>query len=330
MSRVEFSLWRCLPPINCPPLANSSSRLPDPSGRRHLLNDVNFLGGYEASLQGNVTTPLARPLALPPELAQLQHLQELHLVIYGYAEEIPEAWGRSGAFPQLQRSVAASRSDGGWLWSCTCSQVWGQQHAARAAVLHALPSLQAPQACSHPYWHCRLILEVFGFTLHSPLPPVEPGALPALHILELHAEQQQQPLQLPASWGRLGVWPSLQTLLTIQMAVGLPLPASWSEGFPQLTKLVLSAPKPSPAAGVRPSLAGPAAGTAAAAAAATAPAAATAGPAAAADPRAALLPSSWARGFPALQTLALNNLGLRGPFPAAWQAKGAFPSLRDL
>lgn len=231
--------------------------------------------------------------------------------------------------------MAASWSE--WRLALVLLTGLAEQHAARAvhaahaarAARAALPS-RAP-ACSHPCWHCRLLIQVLGFTSHRPWPPVEPGALPALHILEFYAEQQQPPLQLPDSWGRLGVWPSLQTL-TIQMAVGLPLPASWSQGFPQLTKLMVSAPKPSPAAGVRPSssLAGPAAGTAAAAAAATAPAAATAGPAAAADPQAGGLPSSWARGFPSLQKLALNNLGLRGRFPASWQAKGAFPSLRDL
>lgn len=50
-----------------------------------------------------MTTPLARPLALLPELAQLQHLQDLQLVIYGFAEEVPEEWGRADAFPRLER-----------------------------------------------------------------------------------------------------------------------------------------------------------------------------------------------------------------------------------
>lgn len=160
---------------------------------------------------------------------------------------------------------------------------------------------------------CRLFFEALGFTAPDPLPPVEAGALPALQVLELQAAQQEAPLRLPSSWGQPGVLPALQAL-TIQAPVALPLPASWSQGFPRLTKLVLAAPDPSSTDGAEP-------GSAAAEAAATVPPT---------DEAAGRLPDSWARGFPSLQILALNGLGLTGGFPAAWEGQGSFPSMRDM
>lgn len=160
---------------------------------------------------------------------------------------------------------------------------------------------------------CRLFFEALGFTAPDPLPPVEAGALPALQVLELQAAHQEAPLRLPPRWGQPEVLPALQAL-TIQAPVALPLPASWSQGFLRLTKLVMAAPDPSLADGA-------ASGPAAAATAATMPPT---------DEAAGRLPDSWARGFPSLRILALNGLGLAGGFSAAWEERGSFPSMEDL
>lgn len=164
-------------------------------------------------------------------------------------------------------------------------------------------------------------MDVFGFTKPEPLPPLLAGALHALQYFDLHADQQDPPLLLPPSWGQRGVLPALHTL-TIEAPVALPLPASWSQGFPGLVKLVIAPPSPSQAA---------AANASSTAAARPSPAAASAPvPVPPADAAAKRLPDSWAAGFPSLQALWLNGIGLSGSFPTAWEHRGSFPSLSDL
>lgn len=164
-------------------------------------------------------------------------------------------------------------------------------------------------------------MDVFGFTTPEPLPPLLAGALQALQYFDLHADQQHPPLLLPPSWGQRGVLPALRTL-TIEAHVALPLPASWSQGFPGLVKLVIAPPSPSQTAAVN---------VRSTAAARPSPAAAAApGPAPPGDAAAKRLPDSWAAGFPSLQTLWLNGMGLSGSFPTAWEHRGSFPSLNDL
>ena len=66
-------------------------------------NDVNFLSNSDPSYWQNLSTPLVQPFTLPPELAQLQHLEELSLHIWGYMPALPAEWGQPGSFPGLLR-----------------------------------------------------------------------------------------------------------------------------------------------------------------------------------------------------------------------------------
>ncbi len=112
---------------------------------RSLSNDINYLGGQQASHLRDARVPLARPVALPPELAQLQHLRELAVVVNGYMEAIPPEWAQPGAFPSLTRCVAAGR----------LQQNFGLQIA-----------------CTHSLGCCPLLpLCRCEFALHPALPP---------------------------------------------------------------------------------------------------------------------------------------------------------------
>lgn len=132
---------------------------------------------------------------------------------------------------------------------------------------------------------------------------MEPGALPRLERLNIMAEWQQRPIPLPASWGGPGVLPLLRELVLV-MPAQLPLPAQWASGFQRLTELYVTG------AGWNGRRANQSA--------------------TAAQPAAHPLPVEWAAGFPQLEKLLLGGLGLGGTFPAAWQANGSFPKLRQL
>lgn len=164
-------------------------------------------------------------------------------------------------------------------------------------------------------------LHFLGFTTPSPLPDVEPGALPLLQMLTVDLVKPLQPLRLPDSWGQPGLLPQLRSL-KILAPVALPLPTSWARGFSQLVDLILAAPKPNSTAAADRQPAGTLPG-------AMAPAAAAEG-APPANEAARQLPDEWARGFPKLNSLMVSYQGLSGRFPAAWQAEGSFPLLRDL
>lgn len=137
--------------------------------------------------------------------------------------------------------------------------------------------------------------------------------------LELTLIHQTRPVPLPPSWGDPAVWPALRFLKVVTM-IALPLPASWARGFPSLLELTLRSNVDqltgSPAAADVGRSGRPA----------QAPESDALPPAGAAHP----LPAEWARGFPRLEKLMLQFLGLSGTFPAAWQARGSFPKLRDL
>jgi hypothetical protein len=158
-----------------------------------------------------------------------------------------------------------------------------------------------------------LVLYLPAFTAPDPLPALQPGALPRLVQLDLVLNTQEHPVQLPPSWGDPTVWPSLQ-VLKLNTAIVLPLPASWAHGFPALQELTLrsDAGRLDGASRLDRARHGY---QASAAQHSSSPSS---------------LPAEWARGFPALQTLRLDCLALGGTFPAAWQARGSFPQLREL
>ena len=160
-----------------------------------------------------------------------------------------------------------------------------------------------------PSLPCSMEMSVIGFTTPDPLPGVEPGALPLLQLLTLQLNYPQQPLRLPRSWGQPGAPPNLRSLKIVG-PVALPLPVSWARGFPQLATLMLAGPKPNSSAAAAP------------------PPAAAQGEVPAGQ-AAHHLPDAWAH-FPQLTSLTLSYQGLAGRFPAAWQANGSFPLLRDL
>jgi hypothetical protein len=103
-------------------------------------------------------------------------------------------------------------------------------------------------------------------------------------------------------------------VLKLNTAIVLPLPASWAHGFPALQELTLrsDAGRLDGASRLDRARHGY---QASAAQHSSSPSS---------------LPAEWARGFPALQTLRLDCLALGGTFPAAWQARGSFPQLREL
>lgn len=152
-------------------------------------------------------------------------------------------------------------------------------------------------------------------TAADPLPAIQPGALPQLAQLDMTLIYQQQPVPLPPSWGDPAAWPSL-TLLKLVAPLALPLPASWAHGFPVLQDLVLS----SNVDHLTPT------GSSADASRAGHPESSARQHSSSPHP----LPAEWAQGFPKLQSLTLNTLGVNGTFPAAWQASGSFPQLREL
>ena len=140
---------------------------------------------------------------------------------------------------------------------------------------------------------CRLVMHTLD--LQSPLPDIQPGALPRLQSLLLKAPSLQT--TLPASWGASPeVLPALQTLTLTASFVG-QLPPEWAHGFRQLTSLVLA---------VREDKAG--------------------GSPVAAVPS---LPVQWASGFPALTWLSLSVPVAAGPIPMEW-LEGGFPELVTL
>ncbi|PRW56560.1 S-adenosyl-L-methionine-dependent methyltransferase domain-containing [Chlorella sorokiniana] len=140
-----------------------------------MINDVNFLGGPEANRLGNITLlPLPRAVVLPPELAQLRHLEALELVVYGYAEQMPPEWGQPGAFSSLTRLVL---------------DVLGYTSPAPLPPIEA-GALQALQ-----------VMELDATQQHSPLllPPSwgRPGVFRELQTLTIKAPVA---LPLPAAW----------------------------------------------------------------------------------------------------------------------------------
>lgn len=155
--------------------------------------------------------------------------------------------------------------------------------------------------------------------VEAPLPDIQPGALPLLEELYLQLPTLQS--ALPPSWGgRPDALPALrQLLLRLQFVGGLP--PQWAAGFRRLTRLSLvdtryehlSAEKMSAPHGPFmggdakvflpvPSDAPPALGP---------------------------LPLAWAAGFPALERLQLEGLGLTGAIPRQWAA-GGMPKLVEL
>ena len=131
--------------------------------------------------------------------------------------------------------------------------------------------------------------------MHRPLPDIHPGALPSLQFLKLTFPKLHA--VLPASWGAApDTLPRLSSLSLLHCADG-PLPREWHRGFRRLQRFyMLCEPRCKEAAvGIGSSGGGGGGG---------------------AGPR---LPPEWALGFPALNSLNLCGLGLRGPFPASWQ-----------
>lgn len=184
------------------------------------------------------------------------------------------------------------------LACCCCSPVQA----------HPTMNLLSPttSACCLPRLR-SLALIVQAFTAADPLPAVQPGALPRLTELTMEMMAQRQPVPLPASWGSPDVWPSLREL-HITSPIALPLPPDWAHGFSELQTLFLDS-------NLKPNLSR----TAADAEHPNIPDGPTHPP-----------PAEWGRGFPRLQSLTLAYLGLNGTFPAAWQASGSFPELREL
>lgn len=154
-----------------------------------------------------------------------------------------------------------------------------------------------------------------SLTAADPLPAIQPGALTQLAQLDVTLIFQEQPVPLPPSWGDPAAWPSL-TLLKLVAPIALPLPASWAHGFPALQDLVLT----SNVDHLTPI------GPAADASRVERPESSARRHGSSPHP----LPAEWARGFPKLQSLTLTTLGVNGTFPAAWQASGSFPQLREM
>lgn len=184
--------------------------------------------------------------------------------------------------------------------------------------MYAFPLIQPPGCCSLAPVPCSLVLYLPAFTAADPLPALQPGALPQLTELEITLIYQPQPVQLPPSWGDPAAWPSLK-LLKLVTAVVLPLPADWAHGFPALQELVLR----SNVYNMNVSLATSTGGSEHTG---QLPQPSTAQHSTFPHPP----PAEWAHGFRKLQSLNLGDLGLNGTFPAAWQAKGSFPQLREL
>lgn len=203
------------------------------------------------------------------------------------------------------------------LLPCLAADRLGQ--LSKQLVMPRCVCRQTLTSCSHaPTDACSLVLLLPAFTAADPLPAVQLGALPHLREFELTLLQQAQPVPLPPSWGDPAAWPTLRFLKLVTM-VALPLPASWANGFPALQELTLRSNVDQ--------LSGPAAAD-------TGPSGhSTQAPQSGALPQAPFshsLPAEWARGFPRLEKLMLQYLGLSGTFPGAWQARGSFPQLRDM
>ena len=175
---------------------------------------------------------------------------------------------------------------------------------------------------------CRLWLS--AATLAAPLPEMRPGALPALDSLILDFRELRT--TLPVSWGSsTSVLSSLQELLVTVQAVG-PLPPEWSEGFKRLANMGISRLPPGLIQKGNRDIVREAMAAQLRQARATSrdghPTTQPPAPSAAAL-EAARLPPSWATGLWNLRSLTLNNLGITGPIPHAWQTRG-FPALNSL
>lgn len=150
-------------------------------------------------------------------------------------------------------------------------------------------------------FRCRCRLDLQGWSLGTPLPDLQPGALPALEQLQLSFGKQH--CRLPDSWGSPGVLPRLREL-KLYLGSMPALPESWAAGFPQLTTLLISAAQndgPPPcesAASVR-----------------------------ARGLQLFELPAAWGSGFPAVRMLKIG-VGASGTIPPSWLA--GFPSLTHL
>lgn len=141
----------------------------------------------------------------------------------------------------------------------------------------------------------------------APLPDIQPGGLTQLRALYIDAAALRTPL--PASWGAPGALPSLGHLHVCARIEG-PLPPEWAQGFPRLDLLKLEdghmsalAPKLLPAAEWAALVQQP--------------------------PPALVLPPEWADGgFPSLNDIVLNGVGIR-ELPRAW-VEGGFPLLETM
>jgi len=167
---------------------------------------------------------------------------------------------------------------------------------------------------------CRLSLT--GSSLAGGLPDIPPGALPALERLEF--EFYGMASTLPPSWGAdPAVLPALQDL-SVQLPIEKGLPEEWAAGFRQLTGLAISGPR---ATMLDDHLSQTVSAARAAQVAAQVAASNRAGAAGTAN-AGYRLPPEWAAGFPALERLVLEHLGLVGTIPQSWQA--GFPQLYGL
>ena len=167
---------------------------------------------------------------------------------------------------------------------------------------------------------CRLRLIAHSFV--EPLPPILPGALPALQ--DLHLDVPRQRLRLPPSWGAdAAVLPAL-TGLTLALDIEGPLPREWARGFQSLQVLQIRNGGDAALRGYMDRQAAVVARLPAALPALPAPRA----PRAPAGMR--RLPPEWERGFPALRELEIASLPLDGSIPEEWTSATAFPLLQSL
>lgn len=186
--------------------------------------------------------------------------------------------------------------------------------------LHPLPSGIPPEWLTPGAFPRLKFLSIEAGHLPDPLPDIPPGALPlltnmAIGINSLHTT-------LPASWGQPGVLPKLRRLrLDVLFQGGLP--SDWAQGFHQLETLDIYFWKDDNLTGLMS--ANTVSGKDGRDMRVSSPQLAI-GPTSNSNGARAVLPASWAAGFPKLRHLNLKGFDINGSIPMSW-LEGGFPSL---